>query len=252
MNYDIKVILKYNSMYKYCICIIMGSLIKLYDDLDELFFYKNKKIIECVKIVTLIVYCYYLFVIQSNIYDILWILYFWAFVPIFYDWNAFMIEPYFFGFTICISLLCLFIIYINSYTISIFYLCILLPFYTICSPFLEYIIIDTNSQIAIFLKKINFFKNKSFIINLTKTEREVSFTKLVIRIINLLNAILILIVFSKYKSMFGDKMENLILSGVQFSYFWIGYFIVSILNQSYVLYVDPIYIELHKKINNEI
>ena len=239
-------------MNKYLICVLMGVLLKIYDDLDELFFYKNKKVMECIKVIFIILNCYYLFVIQSNIYDILWILYFWAFVPIFFDWNGFMETSYFFGFTICISLLCLFIIYINSYTISIFYLFLSLILYIICCPFLESIIIDTNGPLIKLLIKLKLFNNDLSIINLTKTEREVSFKKLVIRIINLFISILIVIVLIKCKSMFGDKMENLILSGVQLSYMWIGYYILCIINQSYVLYIDPSYIELHKKINNEI
>jgi len=238
-------------MNKYVICAMMGALIKIYDDLHELFFYKNKKVMELIKITIIFIYGYYLFVLQSNIYDILWVLYSWAFIPIVFDWKAYMAESYFFGSTICISLLCFLIIF-KSYTISIYYVFLSLILYLICTPFLENTLSSYNGPLIEFMKKINLFKNKSSIIQLTKTEREVSFKKLIIRIINLFISIFIVVLLTKYKSIFGSKYKNLILSGVQLSCMWIGYFTISILDQSYVLYVDPSIIELHKRKNNEL
>ena len=228
-----------------------GCLIKLYDDLHELFFYKNKKVMECIKITIIFIYGYYLFVLQSNIYDILWVLYSWAFIPIVFDWKAYMAESYFFGSTICISLLCFFIIF-KSYTTSIYYVFLSLILYFICTPFLENTLSSYNGPLIDFMKKLNLFKNKSTIINLTKTEREVSFKKLVIRIINVFISILIVVLLTKYKNIFGSEIENLILSCVQLYYLWIGYCIISVIHQSYVLYVDPSIIELHKRKNNEL
>ena len=237
-------------MNKYVICAMLGALIKIYDDLYDLFFYKNKKVMELIKIITIFIYGYYLFVLQSNIYDILWLLYIWAFIPIVFDWKAYMAESYFFGSTICISLLCFFIIF-KSYTISIFNLFLSLLLYTICTPYLESVLSKNNGIIHDFFKKLGIISNTDSI-KFTKTEREVSFKKLMIRMLNLFISILIVVLLTKYKSMFGPKYKNLILSGIQIAYFWCGYCIISILDQSYVLSVDPSIIELHKRKNNEI
>jgi hypothetical protein len=99
-------------MNNYYFVAILGIFLKLYDDLDELFFFSNQRIMECIKTIFIIISCYFLFT-TSNKYSILWYLFFWGFLPL-VDWYAFTSSPYFFSLVLLMSSLCIFQIFFNG------------------------------------------------------------------------------------------------------------------------------------------
>lgn len=238
---------------KYFICMVMGFILKLYDDLDELFFYKNERVMECIKTLYTILTTYYILGISYNNYDILWVLYFWGFLPLF-DWYAFTGTPYFFSLVVLVSLMCLCSIFFNSYTYNISYFTLAIILYCICSPITEIYCWEFNGPLFELLKKFNIIGDKKDIIfsKLTKTEIEVSKTKIVTRISSSIYLTIIIgILYYIINNTNNIELQNLLSSVIQFSLFNMAYLILSITHQSYVVYFDNSYIETHKKINKE-
>jgi len=238
---------------KYFICAIIGFFLKLYDDLDELYFYKNKRVMECIKTFYTILNCYYLFIVSTNRYDILWILFFWGFLPLI-DWYAFTGTPYFFSLVVLISITCLCLIFCNGYTYSLSYLILVFSLYCICSPITEIFCWEFNGPIFELLKTLNIIDDKKLNIfsGLSKTEIEVSKVKIFTRIRSTtFLTIVIGILYYFIKNTNNIELQELLSSVIQFSIFNISYFILSIINQCYVVYFNNSFIEIHKKMNKE-
>lgn len=238
---------------KYFICMVLGFILKMYDDLDELFFYKNEIIMECIKTLYTIITCYYILCISNNKYDILWVLFFCGFLSL-VDWYAFTGTPYFFSLVVLVSLMCLCSIFLNSYTYNIGYFTLAFILYCICSPITEIYCWEFNGPLFELLKKTSIIgdKKENIFSKLSKTEIEVSKTKLATRIIScVFLTIVIGILYYIINNTNNIELQNLLSSVIQFSLFNIAYLLLSIAHQCYVVYFDNSYIELHKKINKE-
>lgn len=74
---------------------IYGILVKIYDDLDELYMIKNQRILSCLRTLQVIVLFYWVCVLATNKYDILIIL--WLLLICTFDWEAFSTDPFFFS-----------------------------------------------------------------------------------------------------------------------------------------------------------
>lgn len=238
---------------KYFVCAIMGFMVKLYDDLDELFFYKNKIVMECVKSFFIIITCYYLFVVSTNKYDILWVLFLCGFVPLF-DLYAFTGEPYFFSVTLLFTLTCLYLIFFNGYTYNLSYFVLSFFIYSICSPITEIFCFDLNGPIFELLKILNIIDDKKInnFSGLSKTELEVSEKKIFIRIRSIIFLTIVIgILYYFIQNTNNIELQELFLSAIQYSIFNIFNLLLSVIHQCYVVYFNNSFIEIHKKINKE-
>ena len=238
---------------KYIICALLGFFLKLFDDLDELFFYKNERVIECVKTTFIIVSCYYLFVAATNKYDILWLLFSCGFLPLI-DWYAYTGVPFFFSLVILIPLICLLNIFLNCYTFKIKYIILSFILYCICSPITEICCWEFNGPIFELFKKNNIIDDKKVNIfsGLSKTEIEVSKKKIYTRITSIIFLSIVIVILNYFiKNSNNTEIQDLLLSVIQLCIFNISYFVLSLIHQCYVVYFDNSFIELHKKINNE-
>jgi uncharacterized membrane protein (DUF106 family) len=95
-------------------------------------------------------------------------------------------------------------------------------------------------------KKLNIFSG------LSKTEIEVSKVKIFTRIRSTtFLTIVIGILYYFIKNTNNIELQELLSSVIQFSIFNISYFILSIINQCYVVYFNNSFIEIHKKMNKE-
>ena len=238
---------------KYFISAVIGFFLKLYDDLDELFFYKNERVMECIKTFYTIINCYYLLYLSNNKYDILWFLFFWGFLPL-VDWYAFTGTPYFFSLVLLISLTCLCLIFFNGYSYRISYFVFVFLLYCICSPISEIYCWEFNGPVFELFKKLNIIDDKkpNIFSGLSKTEIEVSKTKIFTRIRSIIFLIIIIGILYYFINNTNDiEIKELLSSVIQFSIFNISYFILSIINQCYIVYFDNTFIEIHKKINKE-
>ena len=103
---------------KFIMAGMLGFFLKFYDDLDELYLCKNQKVLELVKQFYSIIICYYIFIISTNIYDLLWVMFFWNFLPII-DWNSYIEFPPSFSLVIFIFCLGIYQIIYKSYYIKV-------------------------------------------------------------------------------------------------------------------------------------
>jgi hypothetical protein len=228
---------------------LIGFTLKMYDDLDELYLCKDKRIMECVKTLHTVLIFYFLFKVATNKYDYLWLLFFWLLLPL-VDWYAYS-DPYYVSLVLFIPLITLILILANKYTYSITRLGLVFLLYCIYTPVTETYCFDLNGPLYELLKKYRILDRSSFN-NLSKTDLEVSHVKMYTRIKTVTYYVIMLgILYYAMKKIHNVEMKDLLSSCSQLCALFISYLILSICNQTYVLYFNPSLIDLHRKINNE-
>ena len=242
--------------YIYVIALVWlcGFILKLYDDLDELYLIKNGRLVECAKSFFTALTCFFLFAVANNKYDILLVVYYLSLSTV--DWYAYA-NAYFFSILMIFAPICLFLVIKNKYSFKFSFLVTAAFLYTFCSPITEVKCFEINGIFHEIFKYMGWVPaTKTLQFNtLTKTELEVSHYKLKTRIISVLFTLivgLLLFYYIKYRAWEGTEMGNFLNSAIYICGFINGYMSLSVYNQYYVLYCDNNrLIDIHTKMNQE-
>lgn len=229
----------------------IGMVGKLYDDMIELYLVENKRIIETIKTIWTLLIFYFIAYYADNKYDILFMLFLWTFLPL-VDWDAFTEDPYFFSLVLSISTIGILTLITRNYLSNLKFI-YLIPWFIlccICSPITEILCFDFNGPIHHILKTLHILPETSIFKNMSvpDCDLEVSFTKLITRIVSFVFlSVMILIMY--YIQITTDDLElsQALSSGILLSSCNNGYFLLSIINQYYSIYINPEIKKMHHK-----
>jgi len=233
---------------------LCGFILKLYDDLDELYLIKSGRLVECAKSFFTALTCFFLFAVATNKYDILLVVYYLSLSTV--DWYAYA-NAYFFSILMIFTPICLFLVLKKKYSFKLSFLVMAAFLYTFCSPITEVKCFEINGIFHEIFKYMGFVPaTKTLQFNtLTKTELEVSHYKLKTRIISVLFTFIIgllLFYYIKYRAWEGTEIGNFLNSAIYICGFINGYMFLSVYNQYYVLYCDNNrLIDIHTQLNQE-
>ena len=198
---------------------------------------------------TLIIF-YYLYTYSKNKYDIFWILFVWTFLPL-GDWVAYTQDPYFFSLVLSITGVGISILFSRNYLsdLKIIYLIPCFLLYCICAPITEIFCFELNGPIH---DLFNFFgilpnENTFKLANISTEELEVSLTKLLTRITSFIFLWIMILGMTFLKFFSNEEFSNILDSAILLSLTNNGYFLISIINQIYVLYFIEEVLKKHKK-----
>jgi hypothetical protein len=240
----------YISDYTYSF-FFLGMFGKFYDDLTELYLIKNEKLIETTKTCWTLLIFYFMIYYAKNKYDILWMMFVWTFLPL-VDWIAFTEDPYLFSLVIFITAVGMLLLTSRNYLSNLKwnYLIPCFILYCICAPITEIFCFKFNGPLNDICKTLNLqpdikiFKN----LDLSDAELEVSFTKLITRIISIIfllsvSAIAYYFMITTVDEELSQLLSSVILLAVCNS----GYFVLSVINQYYSIYINPEVMKKHHK-----
>lgn len=236
------------SKYTYSFFFI-GMAGKLYDDLTELYLVENKKLNETIKTVWTLLIFYFISYYADNKYDILWMLFVWTFLPL-VDWIAFTEDPYFFSLVLSISAVGILTLISRNYlsNLKFVYLIPCFILYCICSPITELLCFDFNGPIHYILKTLHILPETSIFKNISTPDcnLEVSFTKLITRIVSFVFLCIMIAIMYYIKTSTEDpELSQLVSSVMLLSLCNNGYFLLSIINQYYSIYINPEIMKMH-------
>ena len=103
--------------YTYIYVALLGVILKIYDDVTDLYLLKNARVLECIKTLWTVLWFSCVFYISSNGYDVLWMLFFVNFLSL-ADWDAYTSDPYFFSLVFFNWIFCLITIYVKKYSFN--------------------------------------------------------------------------------------------------------------------------------------
>jgi hypothetical protein len=217
----------------------MGFIGKVYDDLDELYEYKDPRVMEPLKTFWTLMIFYFMKDMAQNKYDILWMMFVWTFLPL-VDWYAFTDDPYFLSLVIWISFLGAYFVYVKGdfsefqwwHGALFFALC------CVCAPATEFFMFELNGPIQYILKTLGLVTgdNSTVFSNVSKEELEVSSKKLVTRIISFIFLFCMVGILAYLKSTVESRELKDIFTGVMYLALTNnGYFLLSIINQAIML-----------------
>lgn len=224
--------------YNYTYLFLIGVIGKVYDDMNDLYFIKNERLIECIKTIWTTLIFFFIFFISSNGYDILLFLFSWSFLPLI-DWEAYASDPYFFSLVVFITIFSSITIKVKEYKFNYLYIGIAFILYCICSPITEIFMFELNGLVNYICGFLNIIDKKdSYIFSkLSKEELECSYKKLINRVISVLFLCFMVILISYLKTNTeNEELINVYRSAIYLSIVNIGYFIISVINQIYKLY----------------
>jgi hypothetical protein len=224
---------------------------KLYDDMTELYLVENKRIIETIKIIWTLLLFYFIAYYADNKYDILFMLFLWTFLPL-VDWDAFTEDPYFFSLVLSISTIGILTLISKNYLSNLKFIYLIPCFILccICSPITEILCFDFNGPIHHILKTLHILPETSIFKNISVPDGdlEVSFTKLITRIISFV-FLCTMILIMYYIQITTDDLElsQSLSSPILLASCNSGYFLLSIINQYYSIYINPEIMKTHHK-----
>jgi hypothetical protein len=231
------------SKYIY-VFVCFGMIGKLYDDITELYLIENKRVIETIKTFWTILIFYFIAYYADNKYDIFFMMFVWTFLPL-VDWNAYTEDPYFFSLVIAITTIGI-ITLIGRHYLSNLKLIYIIPcfiLYCICSPITEILCFDFNGPFRDILIYLNILPKSHNIIN---SDLEVSLTKLITRIVSFVFLCIMIAIMYYIKITTEDlELSQLLSSGILLSLGNNGYFLLSIINQYYSIYINPDIMKMH-------
>lgn len=252
--------MKHSETFKYGWMFFIGFMLKLYDDLDELYMIKNPRLMSCLQTSFTIMMCYWLFVIASTKYEI--VMFTICYMGTLYDWEAFTSDPFVFSTFLIVFLgLTLLLLFCRGHTFGIGELFMYIMIYTlVCLPVFEVFLFKYNGFLYEVGKYFHIFgPTKTYgdddkyltLINLSETEYEVSNYKLLSRSLNILVYVFWMYVLHKCMTSSKTNINHALQSLIYMIMMFLGYMILSVVNQANVLYFHPEVVEMHKKNNNE-
>ena len=204
----------------------LGMVGKFYDDMTELYLIdckKHEKIIETLKTVWTLLIFYFIAHYADNKYDILWMMFVWTFLP--------LVD-------ICKN-------YLSNANFMYLIPCFII--YCICSPITEILCFDFNGPLRNLFKTIGVLPDK----NMSHCDLEVSVTKLITRIVSFTFLSFMILIMSYVKQITDDQeLSQMLSSAILLSLCNNGYFLLSIINQYYSIYINPEIMKRHQKTKN--
>lgn len=231
----------------------LGMVGKFYDDMTELYLIdckKHEKIIETIKTGWTLLIFYFIAHYADNKYDILWMMFVWTFLPL-VDWIAFTEDPYMFSLVVSITVVGMMTLICKNYlsNVNFMYLIPCFIIYCICSPITEILCFDFNGPLRNLFKTIGVLPDKTT--DMSHCDLEVSVTKLITRIVSFTFLSFMILIMSYVKQMTGDQeLSQMLSSAILLSLCNNGYFLLSIINQYYSIYIDPEIMKKHHKTKN--
>ena len=236
------------EIYKYITVLLFGSILKEYDDLNDLYMMKNPRLLACIQTTLIVILCYWLFVIAQTKYEI--VMFAICFMGSLFDWDAFTSDPFFFASNIMFFALIMLLLYNRSYTFGMGELAIYIIIYIfLCVPISEIILFKYNGFFYEIGRYFHVYsgslpvKNEKCLTlsDFSETEYEVGDYKLFSRSISILIYIFWIYLLHKCMIFYSKTSSNVNIihamqSLVYIITFGIGYMIVSIYNQINVLY----------------
>lgn len=235
---------------------LFGIIVKVYDDLDELYLSTDKYTLALLQCVQLVIVCLWLFVFVENKFDIL-VLLDGCSIGMF-DWEAYAMDAFFYAFTICITFICFFMFIMFGWSFSLREIFINYTIgYLFSSPIPELLCMKFNGPFHSFTQWMNWSpKNKesSTFIDISESELEVSHFKLKIRIYSVLYLITAFFLMQYLKTLVAhDSTWFLLMTSWSYLNLCLTfYFLVSIFNQYNVLYNHPEILEMHQNKNKTV
>lgn len=239
-NYD------YTTMAKYIFWFLFGFILKLYDDLDDLYLFKHERIMACLRTLLVIWTCYWIFVLSESKYDLMLSMLMISFFL--FDWEAYTLDPFFFSSSMIFPVIILGLFVIRGYSIYPFEeLMTYIVFFTfLCTPLCEFFLIKFNGGIFEWMKPFIHFGHFSeegwwSFLEKTNAELEVSMYKIGCRILGFIYAFTCIYVIQYYLMRYAthDTTKSMFQSLIYINMMWIGYYVLSISNQFNVLYFRP-------------
>ena len=231
----------------------LGMVGKLYDDITELYLIECKnheKIIETIKTGWTLLIFYFIAYYADNKYDILWMMFVWTFLPL-VDWIAFTEDPYFFSLVVSITVVGMMTLICKNYlsNVKLMYLILCFIIYSICSPITEILCFDFNGPLHNFFKTMGVFPYKTN--DISHCDLEVSVTKLITRIVSFTFLSFMILIMYYIKQITDDQeLSQILSSAILLSLCNNGYFLLSIINQYYSIYINPEIMKMHQKTKN--
>lgn len=256
------------EIYKYITVFLFGSILKAYDDLNDLYMMKNPRLLACTQTTLIVILCYWLFVIAQTKYEI--VMFAICFMGSLFDWEAFTSDPFFFASNIMFFVLIMLLLYNRGDTFGMGELAIYIIIYVfLCVPIFEFILFKYNGffyEIGRYFHVFGSTKtcdtrsesggNDEYLrfSDLSETDYEVGDYKLFSRSISVLIYVFWIYLLHKCMIFYSKSSSNTNLihamqSLVYIITFGIGYMIVSIYNQVNVLYFHPEVVEMHTPMN---
>ena len=132
----------FSILCKIAIMAIYGFVMKLYDDLDELYLISNQRILVCLQTLQTFILAYWLFVVASTKYDYMIIII--LFGLSLFDWEAYMDDFYFFSITISSILISFIMLFFKGCSITLYELFLFFVFLFLALPYPEFACINPN------------------------------------------------------------------------------------------------------------
>lgn len=233
----------------------LGMVGKFYDDITELYLVdckKHEKIIETIKTVWTLLIFYFIAYYADNKYDILWMMFVWTFLPL-VDWIAFTEDPYLFSLVVSITVVGMMTLICKNYlsNVNLVYLIPCFIIYCICSPITEFLCFDFNGPLRNFFKTIGVFVFPDKTNHMSHCDLEVSVTKLITRIVSFVFLSFMILIMSYINQITDDQeLSQILSSAILLSLCNNGYFLLSIINQYYSIYINPEIMKRHHKTKN--
>jgi hypothetical protein len=253
---------------------LIGFVLKLYDDLDDLYMIKNERFMSCLQTLLTLLLCYWLFVLAKNKYEVQIILA--GTLSALFDWKEWTSDPYFFSVTVVMTVVAVaqlihtiyqehgipsmnhtLLEWVNwihaiGYRVIVLMMCVF--GFTLIQTIPEAFCVEFNGvfyEMAKWLHWVPPHTDGMTLVTLTKTEREVSVYKLTCRAFHVLYLLVCLCIWSYLRYLCYHTSLYPIFTALSYiNLMMMGYFSLSVCNQLYVLYLRPDIIEVHDKKNN--
>jgi len=228
---------------------IYGFVMKLYDDLDELYMITNKRLLVCLQTLQTFILAYWLFVVADTKYDFVIIII--LFGLSLFDWEAYMGDFYFFSITISSIIISFCMLFFRGFSFGIYELGVFFVFLFLAVPYTEFFCMNPNGFFVEMGKYFHIIPDQPnlSVLSLSTVDLEVSFHKLRTRITTVLYLIGCFLVIQYLKSRTKDvPWRNMLNSFSYLNVFFMFYFGFSIFNQANVLYFQPETLEKLKTI----
>jgi hypothetical protein len=243
-------VLKSLTVAKCAYLLFVGFMVKLYDDLDELYCCTSKRIMACIQTASIIMFSYWIFIMAENKYDLLLII--MVITGMLLDYDAYMRDPFFFSFNLIFPSAILGLFVTKGYSIGILeFVSFFALFVLLCTPFPEWFLMKFNGCIFDWIKPYVHFGDFSeggwSFFQKTIGELEVSFYKFIGRCFCILYSIICIYLIQYFIRQFSDPAwKQMFQSFLYMNVIWIGYCLLSCFNQLHVLYFCPDILKLHR------
>jgi hypothetical protein len=219
---------------------ILGFVIKFYDDLEDLFESKNERLVETVKTLMMVMTCYYLLILAETQYELYWVLYVVSLCLV--DWHAYVGSSYFLSANIVVVIICIYVFITKGFTFNFGYFLLAFLLFSLCIPCVETLCCGINGPLHEICKFFGMAPDEPIFQfkTLSKTDLEVSFYKMKIRIASLIHLTLawLIISFLRSKYNFSNNINQILTAGMCICAVFHGYFLCSSMAQIYAVYFD--------------